>query len=93
MNDIKQTVIPILKSYGVQKAALFGSFTRGEENQKSDVDILIMPPDGMGLEFVGLKLELEKALNREVDLVSYRSIHPALKDQILESQIILYDTN
>jgi predicted nucleotidyltransferase len=92
MQDIKQIIIPILKSYGVPKASLFGSFTRGEQTDKSDVDILIMPPDQMGLEFVELKLDLEDALQREVDLVSYRAIHPRLKDQILASQVLLYES-
>lgn len=92
MQDIKQIIIPILKAYGVPKAGLFGSFTRGEETTNSDVDILIMPPPRMGLKFVSLKLELEDALKREVDLVSYRAIHPRLKDTILASQVLLYES-
>lgn len=92
MQDITHIIVPILKSYGVPKAALFGSYTRGEQNDQSDVDILIMPPDNMGLEFVQLKLDLEDALHRDVDLVSYRAIHPRLKDQILASQVLLYES-
>lgn len=87
--DIPTTIIPILKRYGVQKAGLFGSFSRGEQSNSSDVDILIEPPLGMGLSFIDLKIELEHALSRQVDLVSYNAIHPKLKASILESQKIL----
>jgi predicted nucleotidyltransferase len=92
MDDIKGVVVPILKRYGVPKAALFGSFAGGVQKSDSDVDILILPPAHMGLKFVQLKLDLEDALNREVDLVSYRAIHPRLKDQILASQVVLYES-
>ena len=39
--DIEIRVIPILKKYDVQKAALFGSYARGDETEDSDVDILV----------------------------------------------------
>ena len=39
--SIKQKILPILKSYRVTKAGIFGSYARGEQNKKSDVDILI----------------------------------------------------
>lgn len=87
MDNLKRTIVPILESYGVKLAALFGSFSRGDQTEKSDIDILILPPDHMGLKFVTLKLDLEKALERDVDLVSYNAIHPALKDDILASQV------
>ena len=40
--EIKRKVIFILKSHDVKKAAVFGSFARGEETEKSDVDIAII---------------------------------------------------
>jgi predicted nucleotidyltransferase len=39
------------------------------------------------LDLVALKLDLEEALGREVDLVEYSSIHPRLIDQILGEQV------
>ncbi len=84
MNAVTRKIIPLLEQYGVKKAALFGSFARGDYDEKSDVDILIQPPKGMGLQFVRLKRELEKSLQREVDLVSYNGISPYLKESILK---------
>ena len=91
LRTIRQRAIPILRRYGVSKAAVFGSFARGEERKKSDVDILVDIPKGMGLfEFVGLKQDLEERLGRDVDLVTYDYIHPFLKERILNDQILIY---
>ncbi len=86
MDDITQKILPVLKQYGVKKAALFGSYSRGESDDTSDVDLLIEPPEGMGLGFVRLKRELEESLQKKVDLVSYNGISPYLKDSILQSE-------
>ena len=58
--EIKRKAVPLLKKYGVVRAGIFGSYARGEQKKKSDVDILVKPGRKMGLEFVGLALELEK---------------------------------
>ena len=60
---------------------------RGGQTKKSDIDILIQPAKDMSLlDISGLKIELEKILGRKVDIVSYRYIHPYLKDRILKSE-------
>ena len=46
-----------------------------------------MPPSNMGFEFVGIKFELEDKLKRKVDLVSYRGLHPLLKNRILKEEV------
>ena len=92
LQRIKQRSVPILRRYKVPRAAIFGSFARGEQRKKSDVDMLIEPPKGIGLfDFAGLKLDLEERLGRKVDLVSYHGIHPALKRRILQEQISIYE--
>ncbi|MCX6791073.1 MAG: nucleotidyltransferase family protein [Candidatus Gribaldobacteria bacterium] len=86
--EIAKKIIPILKKQGVQKAALFGSQARGEATKKSDVDLLVKLPKRFGLfEMGGLKMDLEEALNKKVDLVEYSVVHPLLKKQILKEQI------
>lgn len=86
LKPIIKKIISILKKYDVKKAGVFGSFARGEQKKKSDIDILIEPPARMGLKFVGLALDLEKKLGRKVDLVSYNGISPYLKKSILEDE-------
>ena len=87
LERIKQISVPILKKNKVVKASIFGSYARGENKKTSDVDILIQPPKGMGLGFVGLKLELEEKLGKNVDLITYKYIHPLLKKSILEHEV------
>ncbi|MBI5152451.1 nucleotidyltransferase family protein [Candidatus Peregrinibacteria bacterium] len=89
---IKQKIMPILKCQGVVKAALFGSFARGDAKKNSDIDILVkLKGDKTLLDLVGLKLELEDKLGRKVDILTYGGINPHLKNIILNEQKIIYE--
>jgi len=88
---IKKKILPILKRQGVIKAAVFGSFARGEMTKNSDIDILVkLAKNKSLLDLVGLKLDLEEKLDRDVDVISYGGIHPLLRDIILREQKIIY---
>ena len=85
--NIKKKIVPILKRHDVKRAAIFGSFARGEAKKRSDIDILVeFKGEKSLLDLVGLKLELEASLGRKVDVLTYDSLHPLLKDIILEEQ-------
>ncbi|SFT90258.1 hypothetical protein SAMN04489724_2675 [Algoriphagus locisalis] len=67
---------------------IFGSYARGEENESSDLDILIdfeMKVDL--LELIGMEQELSELLGIKVDLISLRSVNRSLKPYI-ESDLI-----
>ena len=88
--QIKQSILPILRRYGVSRAALFGSAIRGQMRSESDIDILVqIDKDISLLEFVGLKLDLEEALKRNVDLGEYETIKPLIRERILKEQEII----
>ena len=90
MIPIKKKIVKILKEKGIKRAGIFGSYARGEYNKKSDIDILIETPSNFSLlDFVGLKLELEKMLKRKVDLVDYRVIKERLRERILKEEVIV----
>jgi predicted nucleotidyltransferase len=91
IEQIKQSILPILRDYGVTKAALFGSVVTGQLQAESDIDILVQIDSDISLlDFVGLKLELQRALKRNVDVLEYDSIKPLLREAILkEQQVIL----
>jgi|GEM_PF-290321 uncharacterized protein len=91
ISDIKKKIIPILKKYDIKKASIFGSVARGEQNKTSDVDILVEPGRLMDFDFIDMKDEIEKILNRKTDLLTYKSIHPLMKKNILNSQIKIYE--
>lgn len=87
LDQIKQKAVPILKKAGVTRSSIFGSYVRGEERNDSDIDLLVEVPRGTGLfAFVELKRQLEEAIGKKVDLVTYKSINPMLKDSILKEQ-------
>ena len=91
VQEVKKIITTILNRHGVTKAGVFGSFAREEAGRKSDIDILveIRKKNFSLLDFVGLKLELEDALGREVDLVEYDTIKPRLKDVILKEELAI----
>ena len=89
IEKIKPKILSVLKKYKIKKASIFGSYARGENKKSSDIDILIEQSKGMGLEFVGLALDLEDALKRKVDLVSYGGIHPLIRKNILKDKKVI----
>ena len=90
IEEIRRRAIPILERHGIKKAGVFGSFVKGEAKISSDVDILVEIQSDMGLlDFVGIKLELEEALGRKVDLVEYETIKPIIREKILGEQVVI----
>ena len=69
-------------SYPIRRLALFGSWARGDAREDSDVDVLVDVDPSIGLRFVDLGEQLERALGRRVDLVSRRAIKPSLWKRI-----------
>ncbi|MBA4407245.1 nucleotidyltransferase [bacterium] len=69
-NVLKKNKSYLQKKYFIDEIGIFGSYSRGEQNRKSDIDLLVSFKKPIGLEFVDLSEELEKLLNHKVDLVS-----------------------
>lgn len=88
INEIRSIIRPILDKNGVDKAGIFGSFVRRDNNETSDLDILVDIKRNISLlDFIGIKLELEEALGMKVDLVEYDAIKPSLKEFILNEEV------
>lgn len=72
IDEIKEKIYPIAKEYNVPRIYLFGSYARGEENENSDIDLVFEPKGSKAtgiLKKFDFKDELERALNKEVDLI------------------------
>ena len=70
IEEIKEKAIPIAKKYGIESLSLFGSYARGEANEKSDIDFLIDKGRFRNLfEHAGMRLDLQDIFNCNVDLV------------------------
>jgi len=88
IKKIEKKIIPILKKNKIKKAGIFGSYARGEQKKNSDVDILIKIPEKVSLlGLVKIKMILEQALNKKVDLIEYDYIHPFIKKNALNEEI------
>ncbi len=87
IKNIQLKIKPVLKRHKVTKQAIFGSFVRDEATESSDLDILVeFEPGKTLLDLVDLKLELEKILERRVDVLTYDSISPFLRDKIFRER-------
>lgn len=87
-HETRKKLVQILRDHGATKAALFGSYSRSEAREDSDIDILVeLPKEQSLLDYVDLKLNLEEASGKKVDLVEYTAIKPRIRDYILQDQI------
>lgn len=80
---------PALKEkYNVDKIGVFGSYSRGEQKEDSDIDVLVEFFEPIGLfDFVGLQMELSEQLGKKVDLATKNALKPLIKDSILNDLI------
>ena len=77
LNDAKINAIKdFFSKQPVLKAYLFGSYSRGEQNDESDIDLLVELDysQPIGLEFIQMQIDLQNLLNQKVDLVSARGL-------------------
>ena len=81
------------KTQPVLKAWLFGSFARGEETPLSDVDILVLLDHSqpIGLKFFGIWDDLERILDRKVDLVTEGSLEEFARESVEHDKILIYE--
>lgn len=93
----KRQMIEKLRMYfstqPVLKAWLFGSFSRGEETDESDVDIMVVLDRShpIGLKFFGMWSDLEELLKRKVDLVSEGTLLPFAQTTVNRDKILIYE--
>ena len=76
----------------VEKAFVFGSYARGSADEKSDVDILLELDYSkpIGLEFVQMRIDIEKILNKKVDLVTSRGVSKRILPIIEKEKQLIY---
>lgn len=77
---------PVLKAY------LFGSYSRGEAMEGSDVDLLVELDysQPIGLEFIQMQLDLQQLLTKRVDLVSARGLSKHIRPIIEKEKKLIY---
>ena len=85
---LKRLKPKLQKQYGVSSLGIFGSFVRGKQKRKSDLDILVdfeKVPTLFG--FIRLERFLSSELNIKVDLVMKSALKPTIGKHILNEVV------
>ena len=94
----KETMIQLIADYfktqPVVKAWIFGSFSRGEQREDSDVDILILPDKSQHFSLFtlsGMYEDLKDLIGREVDLITVGGLMPFARESADRDKILIYE--
>jgi len=87
-----QSIKDFFSGQPVLKAYLFGSYSRGDETEDSDVDLLVELDysQPIGLEFIQMRIDLQKLLSKKVDLVSARGLSKYISPIIDKEKLLIY---
>jgi len=81
--EIQNTIKNYLGQYPISRIGIFGSFARNEERPDSDIDILVTFEEPISLfTLVRIHRELSELLNRKVNIVSEKYLHPRMKEAV-----------
>lgn len=91
--NIKNVVQNYFKDKPVNKVYLFGSYARGDADEKSDVDLLVELDYSkhIGFSFFGWKDELKNYFNKKVDVVSEKGLSEFIGPFILKDKNLVYE--
>ena len=86
---IESVVREIADEFGVKQIELVGSYRRGQAKEDSDVDLIILDDSApRGMDFLGMIIDLEEALGKEVGLVTYDGLEQdKLKRRVRDSMM------
>ena len=89
ITELLRRELPRLRQqYGVSSLGLFGSYVRGQQRQKSDIDVLVEFSEVPGmLRFLDLEQDLSQLLGLSVDLVQKEALKPAIGRRITEEVV------
>ncbi len=82
----------ICEKNNVAMLGVFGSVSRGEDTDESDIDLLVKLGKPIGLiDFIRLEDQFVEALGRKVDLATEDSLHPLIKKNVLSDLKVIYE--
>jgi uncharacterized protein len=95
---MSEAIINMLREYlsskPVRKAWLFGSCSRGEETDESDIDLLVSFDSNARISLMtisGMSIDLEEMLDREVDIVPEGSLRPYAEASVNRDKVLIYE--
>lgn len=88
----KSQLAKLANEYHVRRMSLFGSYLTGQQTKNSDIDIVVVWEKPPNLNrFFGLKEDLEKLTNKQIDLVTEDGMFWYIKDKVLKEAKSLYE--
>ena len=89
-SEKRREILALAEKYGVQNIRVFGSVARGDDDIDSDIDFLISLKQGRTLmDWSGFWLDMEVLLDRKVDVIQDKSLHWALRENVMADAIPL----
>ncbi|MCL2649533.1 MAG: nucleotidyltransferase family protein [Candidatus Azobacteroides sp.] len=95
---MKQAIINKLQTffpaYPIEKAWVFGSYARGEETRRSDIDIMVRFDRDARIslfDYVGIMNELEDLFHKKVDLVEEGQLRRWVQESVERDKILVYE--
>ena len=83
-------LLALARGHGATGVRVFGSMSRGDASNNSDVDLRVtLAPGTSALALGGLLSDAEELLGRRVDVVTEASLHPALRGRVVASAVPL----
>lgn len=92
--EMIQQIAEYFKTQPVLKVWIFGSFSRGEEREDSDVDLLILPDKSQHFSLFtlsGMYEDLKNLLGRDVDLITDGGLMPFARESADHDKILIYE--
>ena len=91
IEEIKERVRPICEHYKIKRMWLFGSYARGEADEKSDVDLCIEGGEFHGWDWGGVYGELGDRLGMPLDLVDRDCLRKRFLRNIQKDEVLIYE--
>ena len=74
----------LVARHGLRNGRVFGSMARGDDDETSDVDLLVdVPPGISGFAIGALQMDAQDMLGRHVDIATEAALHPMVRERVL----------
>ncbi len=90
LRERREEILQIAAKHGARTIRVFGSVARGDEDEKSDLDLLVEMEEGRSLlDLGGLLMELQDLLGCRVDVVTEKGLRERIRDRVLKEAVAL----
>lgn len=91
--NVRNIIVNYFRNQPVEKAWIFGSYSRGEEREDSDVDILVTfkKNERIGLKYAAMVCDLEDLLQKKVDMVIDGTLLPFARKSAEHDKVLIYE--